>query len=177
MTDVNYVADTTFCWGESAFYPGMLIVGYNVPQHIRVGSLFTSVTIPAGATISEAHIRFQNSSNQYNSGTCRVYANDTATPSVPTTLEQAEGLVKTTEYVIATPTGVVNAYWNTPDMKAVIQDLVDSYDYSTGGSMMFFTSDPSDDVSSWYYYLNPINPTLYITYNVSGGPKMQVIFV
>lgn len=176
MTDVNYVADTAFCWDEYVFYADMfIVVGYYVPYHMCVGSLFTSVTIPAGATISEAHIRFQNG-YQYNSGTCRVYANDMATPSVPTTLEQADGLVKTTEYVIATPTGVVNDYWNTPDMKAVIQDLVDSYDYSTGGSMMFFTSDPSDDVS-WYYYLNSINPTLYITYNVSGGPKMQVIFV
>ena len=174
MTDVNYVADTSFCWDEFGFYATRFIVGYlNVPRHI--GSLFTSVTIPAGATISEAHIRFQNG-YQSMSGTCRVYANDVATPSVPTTLEQAEGLVKTTEYVIATPTGVVNDYWNTPDMKAVIQDLVDSYDYSTGGSMMFFTSDPSDD-AEWYYYLNSINPTLYITYNVSGGPKMQVIFV
>lgn len=176
MTDVNYVADTAFCWDESGLYADMFIVGCFVPRHMRVGSLFTSVTIPAGATISEAHIRFQNG-YQYNSGTCRVYANDMATPSVPTTLDQAEGLVKTTEYVIATPTGVVNDYWNTPDMKAVIQDLVDSYDYSTGGSMMFFTSDPSDDVPMWYYYLNSINPTLYITYNVSGGPKMQVIFV
>ena len=176
MTDVNYVADTAFCWDEYGLYVGMFIVGYYVPQHMRVGSLFTSVTIPAGATISEAHIRFQNGYSQYSSGTCRVYANDMATPSVPTTLEQAEGLVKTTEYVIATPTGVEDDYWNTPDMKAVIQDLVDSYDYSTGGSMMFFTSDPSDNVT-WYYRLNSINPTLYITYNVSGGPKMQVIFV
>lgn len=175
MTDVNYVADTAFCWDEFGLYADTFVVGYIAPRHMRVGSLFTSVTIPAGATISEAHIRFQNV-NQYNSGTCRVYANDMATPSVPTTLEQAEGLVKTTEYVIATPTGVGGDYWNTPDMKAVIQDLVNSYDYSTGGSMMFFTSDPSDDVL-WYYYLNPINPTLYITYNVSGGPKMQVIFV
>jgi len=175
VTDVNYVADTAFCWDESRLYPDTFMVGYLLFLHTCVGLLFTSVTIPAGATISEAHIRFQNDS-RYNSGTCRVYANDTATPSVPTTLAQAEGLVKTTEYVIATPTGVVNDYWNTPDMKAVIQDLVDSYDYSTGGSMMFFTSDPSDNVT-WYYRLNSINPTLYITYNVSGGPKMQVIFV
>ena len=174
MTDDVYGIGTKFCWYDEAIY-SLFLIGYTHSGRFHPGMLYNDVVIPVGAIINEAHIRFQNSTS---SGTaqCKLQANDTITPSIPTTAAGANGLAKTTAYVMLSPSGGSGDYWNSPDMKDIIQELVDSYDYSAGEPMMFAAFDIGGS-PTWYHYLNPLNPTLYITYTALGGRKVQVMFV
>lgn len=178
MTDVDETVDTRYCWNEGNFFlNSTFVIGYTASGHFKIGVLINDVVIPAGATINDAHLTFRLSTNG-GSGNAPLYANDTITPVVPTSVADANGKTRTTAYVSITPSGASGSYWDTPDIKTIIQELVDSYDYSAGEPMMFFVPSTSGSGGNyWYFYMALSEPTLHITYTSLGGRKVQVMFV
>lgn len=115
---------------------------------IKVFCRWTGITIPAGAKITSAYVSFRF----YNcSGTppkCTLYFEDAANPSAISSPSDGNGRVKTTANISVTgPTS--GEWWNTGSIVSIIQELVDSYDYSSGAAMqMIIDGVPSSNSSS-----------------------------
>jgi hypothetical protein len=138
MTDVDVQVGATAndgLWASSAFASTGVEVGYNVFA-INAFARWTGITIPDGATIDSAYI-----SSYYNAkvGTgatgCKIYFNDDAAPTAPTSAATANAKVKTTAYIDQNPP--TSGTWNnTGSIVSIIQELMASYSYSAGGAMM-----------------------------------------
>lgn len=138
---VNYdIASNTHdgCWwGASSF-------GNNVQNQIP-GNLsgdswncylyYTGVTIPVGATIVSATI--DDTRFRCDAGTqLRTYGVDQSAPSVPTSFSNAEGKPRTTAFED-------QDCLNPIVVTASVNELVSSYDYSSGANMLIYIEDDS----------------------------------
>jgi len=112
---------------------------------------FPNVTIPQGATIDEAYVTFRSNDTSSN-GTCRgtIYFNDADNASAPTTYSEAEGKDLTTESVAwAEDTGWINdRYYDTPELKDVVQEVVDRESWSSGNAMMLMVKSDGANVKA-----------------------------
>lgn len=173
MTELTTNFSDCFGWYASGMYP--CLIAYT-DQPFYCGMMFP-VTIPAGATITAAHLLLHSSYNSGN-GTARIYGVDTPTPVKPTTHTEAFALAKTTAYVaLSIPQDVYGGWYQTADITDIIEELLASYDYSTEHTMAFVINTPSSPY--WYHYFfyaNAADLQLHITYTL-GGRKVQVMFV
>jgi Cadherin-like beta sandwich domain/Uncharacterised protein conserved in bacteria (DUF2194)/Divergent InlB B-repeat domain/Dockerin type I domain len=95
---------------------------------------FTGVTLPKNAIILHAYL--QTVQTSWTAGTILKISGDNASsPSVPTSALDQISLPRTTAQVNWTSGTGDNAYHNSPDISAVIQELVTNYDYSSGGNI------------------------------------------
>jgi len=103
---------------------------------------FTGITIPVGATIITAHLTVTKD-GQYGDVLTRLYADDAADPANPSSLADYNGRTLTTNFVdwdspdIGGGSGTVDS----PDLKDVIQELVNSYNYSAGSHILILHRD------------------------------------
>lgn len=146
--------------------------------YIRIGSdssegkcnlfvRFQGVTIPVGSTITSAYVSvYRYSTTGSPSSACKLYFEDSANPAAPTSSSDANGRTKTTAYIYFQPP--TSGTWNNSgDISTIIQELVDSYDYSVGKSMlMLWIGAGSSDNCSWIFEYD-------YTGNVSG-PKLHI---
>lgn len=104
---------------------------------------FADVTIPVGATITNAYISVYYYGKSGTPSECKLYFVDAANPSAPTSYDSANGLTLTTEYISFTaPTE--GTWKNSDDISAIVQELNDTFDYSSGAAMIcVIRSDPS----------------------------------
>lgn len=95
-------------------------------------ALFTSVTIPSGQAIdADTHVSCHQYANLGTTPYTKIYANKTDTPTVPTDRTTHVAKVRTSEGVDWD--GLWSAGWNdSPGISAVIQELYDDYDLSSG---------------------------------------------
>ena len=120
----------------SAFsYGGInLSLGGSFGDKRNIFCRWTGITIPAGAKITSAYVSFRF---YYYSGTppeCTLYFEDAANPSAVSSASDGDDRVKTTANISVTgPTS--GEWWNTGSIVSIIQELVDSYDYSSGAAM------------------------------------------
>lgn len=144
---------------------------------INLFARFTGVTIPAGATIDVAYLMlYANSSfGTLSRVNCRIYAADTQSPDHPHNQTEYNAFTKTTAYASDwVPTAWTNATWyNSPSIKTVIQELVNSYSYAAGDTMLLLgigqgSGFNSDYVYS-YNYPNDFPPKLHIEYTEGGA--------
>ena len=174
MTDLTINFSDWFGWYADAMF-GCLIA--YTAQPFYCGMMFP-VTIPAGATITAAHLLLHSSSNSGN-GTARIYGVDTQTPVKPTTPTEANALAKTTAYVaLSIPQDVYGSWYQTADITDIIEELLASYDYSTEHTIAFVINTPSS--AYWYHYFlyaDAADLQLHITYTAPGGRTVQVMFV
>lgn len=102
---------------------------------------FASVTIPVGSTITSAYVRFYSDSVNINVY-LRVKADDQADPAAPSNQADHAGRARTTNSSVQWhPTHTAWAWVNSPSIVTVIQELVDSYDYSTGKAIQILLDD------------------------------------
>lgn len=94
---------------------------------------WTGVTIPAGATITVAYVTYNATGGNGTPSGCTIYFDDSASPTAPTTASQANAKTKTTNYVSYSPS--TSGTLNTSSLVSIIQELVDTYDYSAGAPM------------------------------------------
>lgn len=96
-----------------------------------------TVNIPAGAIIEYATVMIRLNTASTNSE-AEMYFNDTATPIAPTGYMDADSKVKTTAHITWVPdVNTTNDIWfSSGDCSSIIQELVNSYNYSSGGNMM-----------------------------------------
>lgn len=99
--------------------------------------LFPGVTIPDGATITVAYITWQY---RYKVGTppaCTLKFEDAANPDVVSS--EADGNSRTPTTASVSITGPSSGtYWNSPDLSAIIQGLMNSNSYASGANMQCF---------------------------------------
>ena len=104
---------------------------------------FPTVTIDANATIISAYLVFTVSETYYQANSSpasnRIRGNDTGTPTDPTSSSGYDSLARTTAKANSWYDSAGNTPHTavTPDLTTVIQELVDSYDYSSGRDMAF----------------------------------------
>jgi hypothetical protein len=115
-------------------YSSTLALGCLAGYPTNVFCRWTGITIPAGAKITSAYVSFRFC---YYSGTppeCTLHFEDAANPSAISSASDGEDRVKTTANISVTgPTS--GEWWNTGSIVSIIQELVDSYDYSSGAAM------------------------------------------
>lgn len=133
------------------------------------------VTIPDGATIDASYLIIVAASTK--SGTTvntRIQFEDAANPTAPTSYATWAARTLTTTYVdwnsIAAWTN--GATYNSPEIKTIIQELVDSYDYSSGATMGIlgqYIAATSYRHGTDYHGSSANAVKLYIEYTEAGG--------
>lgn len=121
----------------------------------RSGIRFPSVSIPQGSAISSAVLTLYSYGS--NSGTvCKVkiYGNDVDNAVAPTTHAEAQGLALTSASVSWSGIGAWTAGngYDTPDLSAIIQEIVDRPGWSSGNALQIIIH---DDGSSSGAYRTP----------------------
>ncbi len=110
----------------------------NPGQPYGVWLRFTDVTIPKGATITSAMLYV--TITKWDSGArLKISADKAASPTAPTSLASLNGKARTAASAAWNSSAVAATY--SPDFKAVIQELVSSYDYSAGGAIQILLDD------------------------------------
>jgi hypothetical protein len=96
---------------------------------------FTGINIPKGAVIEAAHLEITES--QWGNGTkLSIAAEKEANPAAPSSTANHNQKVRT-QAKVAWDTGYSDwAYHNTPDLTAVVQELVTSYAYTDGSILI-----------------------------------------
>lgn len=103
---------------------------------------FVNLGIPGGATIAEAYLEF--SINVFTDGALtKIRAADEATPLNPGSVNDYETRVKTTATIDWDGPGDVGADKHTPELKTIIQELVDSY--GAIDTILFFIENDGGD--------------------------------
>jgi len=141
------------------------------------GCLFPLVTIPPGQTVSNCHITVVAASTMSTTTVnALIYGNDTATPTAPVNHTGFDALVLTGASVPwnAIGTWTIANLYDTPDISAIVQELLNSYDYSSGAHMQFILYNNASSLnarrsgSPWdHATYDP--PLLHIEYNGGGG--------
>ena len=100
--------------------------------------LFENVTIPQGSIIDEAILSYRSSHSGIGSDVhSEVYAEDINSASVPTSFSNWGDKSRTTAYASWTlSTWTVDSWFNSPDIKAVIQEIVDRVGWVSGNDIL-----------------------------------------
>jgi len=119
---------TTFQVGEySAISPNDFLYGF---------CRLPNVNIPKGATILSAVFNFYVNSAPYNGADIRFFMELAPNPAAPTTKADLFGRTMTTNYVTG-PSYYTSSGWKTsPDMKDVLQEVVNQGSYAAGNAMI-----------------------------------------
>jgi hypothetical protein len=140
-----------------------------------VGLRFTGVNIPKGAIITKALIQFGTS--QKSSSTCKLtvkgeYTGSSA--SFSTTKKDISNRLKTTNSVpwtVAgwTTTGAAGVSQQTPDLKAIVQDIIGHTNWVSGNNMAFIITGTGTRTAYAYEGSSSKAAQLYVEYNWTGG--------
>ncbi len=140
---------TTSYWNLSSAY---VVAGYNGETNKRWGSgmRFLNITIPKGSTIDEAHLTVR-CLNDY-SGTVvnsRISAEDVDNPPAfadDAVAFDARWTDRTSARIEwdAIPAWTADTDYDSPDIKAVIQEIVDREDWASGNAIVIFWEDFDD---------------------------------
>ena len=142
---------------------------------------FTGITIPAGSTIDTAYISLlQTSVAGVDTIYLKIAAEDADNPSAPTTAPDGAGRALTTARVDWDPASwSANTWYDSPDISAVIQELVDSYTISGDAIQIFILDDGSanDDNRSvrTYDHAAGNGPKLHIEYTEGSSDTELVV--
>ena len=139
---------------------------------------FDNVLIPSGVTITVAYLSVY--SGGFNVGNKeQVFADDQSDPAAPTTYADHRGRSRTTAGSEAweVPAGT-NEWRNSPSIVDVIQELVDSYDYSAGDHAIQILVDQHATCTDYcgfgcrsYDWVDTVHaPKLYIEWVRTKGP-------
>ncbi len=113
-----------------------------------VGIRFRNVAVPVGATIVAAWI--EGTCNQARVGTvcnARVYGELNAAPALFTTYANFVGRARTVAFTnwAAIPAWVLATVYPTPDITAVIQEIIDLGGWASGNDLVVFVEDYNSD--------------------------------
>lgn len=112
---------------------------------------WTDVTIPDGAKIISATVSCYDHGSGVGTileGT-KLYFHKSANPAAPANITQANALASspTTNYVVPVMSNG-GSWFNHPDVKDIIQELVDTYSYASGAAMLCFILAVAGDASN-----------------------------
>jgi hypothetical protein len=96
---------------------------------------WNNVTIPDNVTITSAYVSLYRAGAFGTPATCAIYFEKSANPDAPIGFTDIRGRTKTDTYVEWDPPSA-GTWLESPDIKSIIQELVDNYSYSSGAAMM-----------------------------------------
>ena len=150
---------------SSSVYDGVnLPLGGSSGHEQNIFCRWTGITIPAGAKITSAYVSFRFYTYSGTPPECTLYFEDAANPSAVSSASDGDDRVKTTANISVTgPTS--GEWWNTGSIVSIIQELVDSYDYSSGAAMqMIIDGVAGNSFSQQSAYEGVYPPKLHIEY-------------
>ena len=117
-------------------------VNTDAPYNIFVR--FPAVSIPRGATITNAYIQFCYAGVVGTPPTCDLYLEDADSPAAPSSYSDAAGRTPTTETIqITVPTGLAfGDWWNSNDFHTIVQEVVDRAGWTSGNAMQVLIYGP-----------------------------------
>ncbi len=152
-----------------------LVIGNEFGDDCNSYARWTTVAVPQGATIDNAKVQYYINEG-YAAIPTKIYFNDVDTATSPTSYSGFTDKTKTTAYVswsIPDTTG-----WNdSPDIKTVIQEVVDRSGWASGNAMMVLHL-YTKGTSSYCVYIYSYNqsssyaPKLVITYTTSSSQTL-----
>lgn len=178
VLDYQVRASADDCWwyaGGSAFnYTGeAILLGRSTTRIYAMAARFASVVIPVGARITAAYMSFYYYSYSGIPPACTLKFEKSANPTAILSASDGDGRTKTTASISVTgPTS--GAWWNTGDISAIIQELVNAYSYAAGAAMQCIivcSGDSGYNYSfqrSYDYAGNIYGPKLHIEYALGG---------
>jgi hypothetical protein len=145
----------------------------------HVGLRFRTVTVPQGATIVSAKIRFYSKGTSGNNGSLKIYGEDTDDASSFNTHNcNITNRTKTSEYAtwnLSSWNGYT--YYYTPDIANVVQEIVNRTNWSSGNDMAFII--PQVANTHWRAFSIECNsyyaPKVEIVYTAGGCTDCYVI--
>jgi hypothetical protein len=131
---------------------------------------FSDLKIPANATITKAYITVVPTVTNQAGPLVSISAADAANPSAPTTSSDFYARKRTTSSVIWDASSwAAGESENSTDISNVIQELVDSYDYSAGAHILIFLGIAEEGTENQYFAAfedaEYDAPKLYIEYS------------
>jgi len=112
---------------------------------------FTGITIPANAIITKAWVRFTAFDDRSNTKVnLRLWANKAAAPTAPTNVATFWGKVKTTASVDwdDIPAWTAGNEYDSPELKELIQELIDEYGAYVAGAMQIIIWNNGSDTGA-----------------------------
>ncbi|MEH0154203.1 Ig-like domain-containing protein [Limibacter armeniacum] len=140
-----------------------------------IGLRFTGLAIPQGAVINTANIQFTVDETANESGTKYIYAHDTDNASAFTTsASNVSSRSKTTASVSWSPAtwssvGASGADQRTPDLKGVVQEVVNRSGWNAGNAMAFVIEGSGKRTAEAYEGSSSLAALLNVTYTVGEG--------
>ncbi len=160
-------ADDGFA-GDWGFYRGLRWYEIGNPgAAYNAWFRFTGISIPKGATVLEARLELRQAA--WGAGTrLKVTAEKSADPAAPGSTLDLESRASTMAG-IDWDTGYSDWSWHsTPDLTAVIQELVNAYGYSGGAIQLLVSDDGSSRAESiGQTFESGYAPRLYIRYKIN----------
>lgn len=109
----------------------------------------TGLTIPVGATITEAHATVKAVGVSGSIPALTIYGVKGDNPAAPTTRSLANALTLTTASVAWTPSAwVAGTQYQTPDLKTIIQEIVNQGTWGSGEAIILVFTVPRGDAFS-----------------------------
>jgi len=146
-------------------------------KHPYAATRFQNVTIPQGATITSAYVRFKAASEQVNTMSISIYGEDVDNASAfSSNYYNISNRAKTTASVSWSTGGWKdNDTRDTPDLKSVIQEIVDRGGWNSGSSIviLFKSNNTTRQQFAWARDNGSSDaPRLHVEYTVpSRDPK------
>ncbi len=142
---------------------------YEIGQWYNGWFRFNDVTVPQGSVVLEAHLNLQQ--YRWDSGAhLKIQAEKAADPSAPASTSDHASRVRTVT-AVDWPSGYSDSGWHaSPDISAVIQELVNSFDYSSGGSIQILVDNNGSSSSAehvGFTFEGNSPPQLYIRYSTN----------
>jgi len=126
------------------------------PSFYDMGMLFDPVLIPGGATIQLAHVVFEvQNTNTPGDLVCDIGGHDTDDAVAPTTrAEFLTDLSETTSAEVAwdNETFTADTTINTPDITAIIQEIVDRDGWASGQAMQIHVDERAGGTPATEFY-------------------------
>lgn len=141
---------------------------------------FTGITIPAGATITNAYVTVTAGAEATNTVPMRIRAVDEDNPSFPADRATAAGKSLTTAYVDWTPGNwSADTTYNTPDLSSIIQELVDTYTISNDAIIIYIgdngASNSTERLIRDYTNNSAKVPVLNIEYSAGTAANVDAV--
>ena len=178
--DDGYV--TTAAFSNAAAY--VLIGAATAVNTIDAFFRFDNVAIPAGAIITEARVIF-HSDRMAKSDTMRtnIAAEDADDPAAPINKADVDGRVRTTASVAwdFVTNWITSFDYITPDISAVIQEVVDRGGWASSNAIIIFVDDDGSDLGAYRgMHSRDASATacasLAVNYTSPGSPVAAAIF-
>ncbi len=177
---------------EGQFYPGVgtddsLYIpgspGYFYPSETTIalgdvnsGSVvrFPNVTIPAGSTILSAHVTFVLTDPMFaNEHTANCYFNNVDNAVAPTTLAEAEALVKTDPVLWNVPAGGIGDPIDTADLKYILQTIIDRPGWASGNAIQYIHITTYANTAAGLYAIEAESGAHKAELHVTWGPTIH----